>query len=169
MVALVWLLLAAHKQNSSYISSHPVIYKAGGFCRLCKYSAQNFCGQDKGWFCSERNMAALTMGRDHDPKYFLQVENSRRNVFVTQLGELREEEDENVFHIPIIHKVPSDILQLNRKTVQRTLRLRKEAELNQVTAELIRKKEEFRERMEELAKQTEEFIQNAKNDKKSLL
>lgn len=28
-------------------------------------------------------------GRERDPKYFLQVENRRRNVFVTQLGELR--------------------------------------------------------------------------------
>ncbi|XP_066468308.1 uncharacterized protein CCDC197 isoform X2 [Tiliqua scincoides] len=114
-------------------------------------------------------MAALMMARDHDPKYFLQVENRRTNVFVTQLGEFREEKDEDVSHIPIIREVPSKILQDDRKTLQDTLHLQKKAEHDWVTAKLIQKKQEFREQMEALAHRREEFIRKEQDSRMKAL
>ncbi|XP_048339433.1 uncharacterized protein CCDC197 isoform X2 [Sphaerodactylus townsendi] len=97
------------------------------------------------------------MARDSDPKYILQVENRRKNVFVTQLGEHRDEEDEDVHCIPIIHETPSKILQHRGRSLQKTLRLRKAIEHDQITAELIAKREEFKKRMEKLAERNAEF------------
>ncbi|XP_054827834.1 uncharacterized protein CCDC197 [Eublepharis macularius] len=97
------------------------------------------------------------MEKDSDPKYVLQVENRRKNIFVTQLGEHREEEDEDVSRIPIIHEDPRKILQHHGKTLQRTLLLQKEVEHDQVTAELIAKRQEFQKQMEKLAQRSAEF------------
>nr|XP_056707810.1 uncharacterized protein CCDC197 [Euleptes europaea] len=97
------------------------------------------------------------MASDSDPKYILQVENRRKNVFVTQLGEHREEEDEDVHCIPIIHEAPSKILRHHGKTLQKTLLLQKEVEHDQVTAELIAKRQEFKKQMEMLAERRAEF------------
>ncbi|XP_077179669.1 uncharacterized protein CCDC197 [Paroedura picta] len=97
------------------------------------------------------------MEREGGPKYLLQVENRKENVFVTQLGEHREEGDEGVHYIPIIHEAPSKILQHHGNTLQKTLLLRKEVEHDQVTAELIAKRQEFKKQMEMLAKRSAEF------------
>ncbi|XP_060118108.1 uncharacterized protein CCDC197 [Heteronotia binoei] len=92
-----------------------------------------------------------------DSKYILQVENRRKNVFVTQLGEHREEEDEDVHCIPIIREAPSKILRNHGKTLQKTLLLYKEVEHDRVTVELIAKRQEFKQQMEMLAKRSAEF------------
>ncbi|XP_019337193.2 uncharacterized protein CCDC197 isoform X1 [Alligator mississippiensis] len=92
-----------------------------------------------------------------DSRYFLQLENRRRHVFVTQLGEHREEEDKDVTYIPIINEAPSKILETDANTLQKTLVLKKEIEVDRVTAELIAKRQEFRERMKAVARRRAEF------------
>ncbi|XP_053115126.1 uncharacterized protein CCDC197 isoform X2 [Hemicordylus capensis] len=97
------------------------------------------------------------------------VENRRRNVFVTQLGEHREEEDGDVSHIPIVREIPSEILQKHNKTLQKTLLLQKEAEHGRVTAELIAKRQEFKEQMEALARRRGELTQKEQNNRAEAL
>ncbi|KAJ1105222.1 hypothetical protein NDU88_002630 [Pleurodeles waltl] len=102
------------------------------------------------------------MKRD-DPRYLLHVENTKRNVFVTQLGEGRDDEDESITCIPVITEPASKILETSKNTLQRTLVLKKEVEFDDVSAQLLAKQQEFRERMQivelrkfELAKRQKE-------------
>ncbi|XP_064420936.1 coiled-coil domain-containing protein 42 homolog isoform X2 [Latimeria chalumnae] len=92
-----------------------------------------------------------------DPRFLLQVENRRKFVFVTQLGEKRDEENENIKHVPVITEAADKILDAGINTLQRTRVLKKIVEVNQVDAELNAKKEEHRKRMEVLALKREEL------------
>ncbi|XP_060610870.2 uncharacterized protein CCDC197 [Anolis sagrei] len=100
------------------------------------------------------------------PQYFLQVENRRRNVFVTQLGQDRGEESEDVSHIPVVHEVSvSEIMQHNKKALHRFQLLKKKEECDQMTVELNAKKQEFKERLELLAKQSGELNQKGQKSR----
>nr|XP_028587313.1 coiled-coil domain-containing protein 42 homolog [Podarcis muralis] len=114
-------------------------------------------------------MTFLMMTRDNDPKYFLQVDNGPGNIFVTQLGEHRQEEGEDVPQIPVMRESTSDILQHRRKALQ-TFRLRKkEIENEQASAELTAKKQEFKERMEALVQRREALEQKDQDRKNRIL
>ncbi|XP_006133738.1 uncharacterized protein CCDC197 [Pelodiscus sinensis] len=115
------------------------------------------------------DLESLAVLRDDDPRYSLQLENRRRNVFVTQLGEHREEEDKDVTHIPIIREAPSKILETDANSLQKTLILKKEVEFDHVTAELIAKRREFKERMEAVAKQRAQFAKKQQDSRNQAL
>ncbi|OCT68269.1 coiled-coil domain-containing protein 42 homolog [Xenopus laevis] len=91
--------------------------------------------------------------------YELRLNIRKRNVFVTQLGEAREEEEENVTQFPVIKEAASKILETSKNTLQRTLVLKKEVAYDQVSQELLAKRREFSDRMHALDVRKEEFSQ----------
>ncbi|XP_050989563.1 coiled-coil domain-containing protein 42 homolog isoform X1 [Labeo rohita] len=72
----------------------------------------------------------------------LKVENRKRNVFVTQLEEHREQIDEHIKHIPVITESSSGILETGVNTLQTTLVLKKRAEVEELHARLTDKRQE---------------------------
>ncbi|XP_026507301.1 uncharacterized protein CCDC197 [Terrapene carolina triunguis] len=115
------------------------------------------------------DLESLAVPRNDHPRYSLQLENRRRNVFVTQLGEHREEEDKDVTHIPIISEAPSKILETDANSLQKTLVLKKEVEVDRVTAELIAKRQEFKERMEAVAQRRAQFAKKQQDSRNQTL
>ncbi|XP_075186736.1 uncharacterized protein CCDC197, partial [Anomaloglossus baeobatrachus] len=91
------------------------------------------------------------------PKYELSLEVRKRNVFVTQLEEGRDYEDEDITQIPIIKEAAGKILDTSENTLQNTLVLKKEVEYDRVSQELVQKREEYGERLRALEEQKEEF------------
>ncbi|XP_078090406.1 uncharacterized protein CCDC197 isoform X2 [Mustelus asterias] len=89
-------------------------------------------------------------------RYSLHLKTPKRNVFVTQLGDQRDEDDD-VNYIPVIREATGEILASDRKTPQTTLVLKKEVEVDQVNAELEEKRQEFFQRMEAVAQRRVEF------------
>ncbi|KAG8449089.1 hypothetical protein GDO86_015951 [Hymenochirus boettgeri] len=104
---------------------------------------------------AERGLVLVTGDK---PRYELDLDIRRRNVFVTQLEDGRDEE-ENVTHLPIIKEAASKILDISKNTLQSTLVLKKEVEYDQVSQELRAKKQEFSDRMQALDQRKEEFSQ----------
>ncbi|KAG9336568.1 hypothetical protein JZ751_002915, partial [Albula glossodonta] len=101
-------------------------------------------------------MSLPQINRD-DPRLKLKVENRMKNIFVTQEEEAREEEDENINYIPIITEASGKILETGVNTLQKTLVLKKQVEVDEVDRELALKREEVRERMQTLAIRRAEF------------
>ncbi|XP_067894366.1 coiled-coil domain-containing protein 42 homolog [Heterodontus francisci] len=100
--------------------------------------------------------------------YSLHIKNPKRNIFVTQLGE-RRDEDEDVNYIPIIRQATGEILVSDSKTLQTTLVLKKEVEVDQVNAELAVKRQEFFQRMEAIAQRRVEFERREQVNKQRAL
>uniref|UniRef100_UPI00398F54CE uncharacterized protein CCDC197 n=1 Tax=Pristiophorus japonicus TaxID=55135 RepID=UPI00398F54CE len=98
------------------------------------------------------NGDSLAAGRS----FSLHIKSLKKNVFVTQLGE-RRDEDDDVTYIPIIRQATGEILANDSKTHQKTLVLKKEVEVDQVNAELAVKRQEFFQRMEALTQRRVEF------------
>ncbi|XP_036398999.1 coiled-coil domain-containing protein 42 homolog [Megalops cyprinoides] len=92
-----------------------------------------------------------------DPRMKLQVENRMKNIFVTQLEDAREEEVENVNHIPIITEATGRILETGVNTLQRTLVLKKQVEVDEADRELALKRQEFKDRIQALGQRRAEF------------
>ncbi|KAK0143332.1 Coiled-coil domain-containing protein 42 [Merluccius polli] len=86
--------------------------------------------------------ASLPLLHEGDPRLKLTLENRIRNIFVTQLEETRQ--SENVNHIPVLTEAPSRVLETGVNTLQRTLVLKKQVELDQVDRQLALKREEFK-------------------------
>ncbi|XP_063295358.1 uncharacterized protein CCDC197 [Pelobates fuscus] len=82
-----------------------------------------------------------------NPKYELNVNGRGRNVFVTQLEDGRNEEEEIFTQSPVIKETPGRIPETTSSTLQKTLILKKEVEYDQVSQELQNKRQEFEERM----------------------
>ncbi|XP_029688793.1 uncharacterized protein CCDC197 [Takifugu rubripes] len=91
-----------------------------------------------------------------DPRLELTLHNSVRNVFVTQ-SDVRHEQKEKVKYIPVVKESSSRVLEAGVNTLQRTLLLKKKAELDQVDEQLSRKRDEFTSRMEDLANKRSEL------------
>ncbi|XP_074854840.1 uncharacterized protein CCDC197 [Carettochelys insculpta] len=115
------------------------------------------------------DLESLEVLRDDDPRHSLQLENRRKNVFVTQLGEHRDEEDKDVTHIPIVREAPSKILETDANSLQKTLILKKEVEVDCVTAELVAKRREFEVRMEAVAKRRAQFAKKQQESRNQAL
>ncbi|KAJ8341386.1 hypothetical protein SKAU_G00336770 [Synaphobranchus kaupii] len=92
-----------------------------------------------------------------DPRLKLKVEHRMRNIFVTQVEEAREEEDENINFIPIITEASSRILETGVNTLQKTLVLKKQVEVVEVDKELALKRQGVRERIQALGHRRAEF------------
>ncbi|BFZ07681.1 hypothetical protein BsWGS_10720 [Bradybaena similaris] len=78
--------------------------------------------------------------------YKLELEDQKRRVFVTQLHD-REDEDDAIFY-PVVTESGDRLIETGVNTLQRTLLLKKEVEVDRVNAELEAKRNEFKQRME---------------------
>ncbi|KAM3871372.1 uncharacterized protein CCDC197 [Diretmus argenteus] len=99
--------------------------------------------------------SALPSLDKNDSRLKLKVENRKRNIFVTQLEDIREEE--NVNHIPVITETASRILETGVNTLQKTLVLKKQVELDWVDRQLAQKRREFKSHMQTLAQRRSEL------------
>jgi len=93
----------------------------------------------------------------------LELENPKRNVFVTQLAEDEAgveaapkrgsslDTSSGVRQLPVIKESASKILENSPNTLQKTLLIKREVEVDRVQEELNRKRKEFRDRMERCA------------------
>ncbi|GFR71411.1 coiled-coil domain-containing protein 42-like protein [Elysia marginata] len=84
----------------------------------------------------------------HAP-YQLDLDNQKRNVFVTQLHERDDEEDITAF--PVVKESGDKLIETGINTLQKTLLLKKEVEVDKVNAQLEAKRYEFKQRMETCA------------------
>ncbi|XP_019940326.1 uncharacterized protein CCDC197 [Paralichthys olivaceus] len=87
-----------------------------------------------------------------DPRLKLKVENRIRNVFVTQSDDTtRHVEERDVNHIPVVTETPSRVLEAGVNTLQKTVVLKKQTELDEVNKLLALKRQEFKSSVEALA------------------
>ncbi|XP_039992606.1 coiled-coil domain-containing protein 42 homolog [Xiphias gladius] len=92
-----------------------------------------------------------------DPRLKLKVENRIRNVFVTQSEDTRHGEEKDVNHIPVVTETPGRVLEAGVNTLQKTLVLKKRAELDEVDKLLALKRQEFESCVEALAQRKSEL------------
>nr|XP_046268394.1 coiled-coil domain-containing protein 42 homolog [Scatophagus argus] len=85
-----------------------------------------------------------------DPRLKLVVQNRIKNVFVTQSEDTRNKKEENVNYIPVVTETSSRVLEAGVNTLQKTLVLKKQAELDEVDKQLALKREEFKSRVQAL-------------------
>ncbi|KAJ0009069.1 hypothetical protein NQD34_016484 [Periophthalmus magnuspinnatus] len=90
-----------------------------------------------------------------DPRLKLTVENRTKNVFVTQPEDRPKEE--NVNHIPVVTETACHLLEAGLNTLQKTLVLQKQAELEEVSRLLALKQKDFQGRVEGLAQRRSEL------------
>ncbi|XP_054470065.1 coiled-coil domain-containing protein 42 homolog isoform X2 [Anoplopoma fimbria] len=95
--------------------------------------------------------SSLPILDDRDPRLKLTVENRIRNIFVTQSEDTRHRKEENVNLLPVVTETSSRVLETGVNTLQKTLVLKKQAELDKVDKQLALKRQEFKNRVEALA------------------
>lgn len=78
--------------------------------------------------------------------YRLELEPQKKNVFVTQLRE-EEEDDAEIRKFPVVEESASKLLDTGLNTVQSTLLLKKQVEVEKVQEDLDIKRRQFAERM----------------------
>ncbi|KAK2170643.1 hypothetical protein LSH36_1g01061 [Paralvinella palmiformis] len=83
--------------------------------------------------------------------YKLELESPKRNVFVTQLHQRDDEEEDDIAAFPVVKESAGKLLETGLNTLQKTLLLKKEVEVEQVNEELREKREEFKKRLEACA------------------
>ncbi|CAL8286734.1 unnamed protein product [Lota lota] len=98
-----------------------------------------------------------------DPRLKLTLENRIKNIFVTQLEETRQ--SENVNHIPVLTEAPSTILETGVNTLQRTLVLKKQVELDEVDRQLSLKHQEFKILIQTLSQRSAELVRKHQETK----
>ncbi|CAD5114913.1 DgyrCDS3947 [Dimorphilus gyrociliatus] len=91
----------------------------------------------------------MSVRMGEDCRYSLDLEEQKKNIFVTQLNEREEDDDVNAF--PIVKDSAGKLLETGVNTLQKTLLLKKEVEVDKVEAQLDAKRNEFRKRMESCA------------------
>ncbi|KAJ7990737.1 hypothetical protein DPEC_G00290020 [Dallia pectoralis] len=101
-------------------------------------------------------MDTVSFINNGDPRLKLNVENRMKNIFVTQFVETRDEE-ENVNHIPVITETASRIVETGVHTLQRTLVLRKQVEVDEAERQLAKKQQEFKVHMQALGERRAEL------------
>ncbi|KAH3844909.1 coiled-coil domain-containing protein 42 homolog [Dreissena polymorpha] len=87
---------------------------------------------------------------DRQKLFELDLDNQKKNIFVTQLHDRDDEDDITAF--PVVKETGDKLIETGINTLQRTLLLKKEVEVDKVQAELEAKRHEFRQRMEACAK-----------------
>ncbi|XP_035530169.1 coiled-coil domain-containing protein 42 homolog [Morone saxatilis] len=92
-----------------------------------------------------------------DPRLKLTVQNRIRNIFVTQSEDTRHRKEEDVNHIPVVTETSSRVLETGVNTLQKTLVLKKQAELDEVNKQLALKRQEFKSCVEALAQRRSEL------------
>ncbi|XP_071788186.1 uncharacterized protein [Asterias amurensis] len=89
---------------------------------------------------------------DTSRSYRLDLDPQKKSVFVTQLGERGEEEEEDVNKYPIVKESAGKLIETGLNTMQKTLLLKREVEVDKVTLELQTKRDNFKRRMAECEK-----------------
>ncbi|KAK3093354.1 hypothetical protein FSP39_014401 [Pinctada imbricata] len=84
-----------------------------------------------------------------DP-YKLELDDQKRNVFVTQLHD-RDDEDHDLTEFPVVKETAGQLIETGINTFQKTLLLKKEVEVAKVDAELQECRQKFRQKMDDLA------------------
>ncbi|XP_034078080.1 LOW QUALITY PROTEIN: coiled-coil domain-containing protein 42 homolog [Gymnodraco acuticeps] len=100
------------------------------------------------------SLGALDPG---DPRLKLRVENRIQNIFVTQSEDNRNQKEEHVNHIPVVTETSGRVLEAGVNTLQKTLVLKKQAELDVVDQQLAVKRAVFKSRVEGLAQRRSEL------------
>ncbi|XP_013414072.1 coiled-coil domain-containing protein 42 homolog [Lingula anatina] len=77
----------------------------------------------------------------------LDLGDQKKNVFVTQLQD-RDYDEEDVTAYPIVKESADKLIETGINTLQKTLLLKKEVEVDKVHLELLSKRAEFKERMQ---------------------
>ncbi|XP_043118577.1 coiled-coil domain-containing protein 42 homolog isoform X2 [Puntigrus tetrazona] len=95
----------------------------------------------------------------------LRVENRKRNVFVTQLEEHREQIDEQTKHIPVITESSSGVLLTGVQTLQSTLVLQKRGEVEALEEQLKETRQEVQENMRVLQRRRAQLQQRQSETK----
>ncbi|XP_041668593.1 coiled-coil domain-containing protein 42 homolog [Cheilinus undulatus] len=113
--------------------------------------------------------SSLPVVGDRDSRLKLTVENRTRNIFVTQLDEKRQTKEENVNYLPVVTETSSKILEAGVHTLQRTLILKKQAELDEVDKQLTLKRLEFKHSIEALAKRRSELEMKQQETKERVM
>ncbi|XP_070576885.1 coiled-coil domain-containing protein 42 homolog [Ptychodera flava] len=80
--------------------------------------------------------------------YRLELDEQKHNVFVTQLGN-REDEEEDVRRYPVVKESAGKLIETGLNTMQKTLLLKREVEVEKANLELRAKRAEFQRRMGE--------------------
>ncbi|XP_033104732.1 coiled-coil domain-containing protein 42 homolog [Anneissia japonica] len=82
----------------------------------------------------------------------LELDPQKRSIFVTQLGERgfeeEEEEKEDINKYPIVKESAGKLIETGLNTVQKTLLLKRQVEVERVSLELQAKRNDFKKRME---------------------
>ncbi|XP_061651576.1 coiled-coil domain-containing protein 42 like-2 [Phyllopteryx taeniolatus] len=110
---------------------------------------------------------SLSFSADHE-RLRLRVEKKTRNIFITQPDDCRKRE-ENVNYIPVVTEAPSRILKVGVNTLQKTLVLKKQGELDEVSNLLQVKRDEFQRNVEELAQRRTELERKHQETKEKAL
>ncbi|XP_078132907.1 uncharacterized protein CCDC197 [Sander vitreus] len=101
--------------------------------------------------------SSLLVLDNSDPRLKLTVQNRIRNIFVTQSEDSRYRKEDNVNHIPVVTEASSRVLEAGVNTLQKTLVLKKQAELDEVDQQLTLKRKEFKNYVEALAQRRSEL------------
>ncbi|XP_037397794.1 coiled-coil domain-containing protein 42 homolog isoform X5 [Pygocentrus nattereri] len=112
--------------------------------------------------------ASLPFLNKDDSRLQLKVENRLKNIFVTQSADIsfqNTEQAENVNHIPVITESSSRILDTGVNTLQRTLVLKKQVQVDEVNRQLMQKRLEFKGRMQALEQKRAELLHKQEETK----
>ncbi|XP_010765334.1 uncharacterized protein CCDC197 [Notothenia coriiceps] len=111
------------------------------------------------YICNKTNMTTSSLGAldPGDPRLKLRVENRIQNVFVTQSEDNRNQKEEHINHIPVVTETSGRVLEAGVNTLQKTLVLKKQAELDVVDQQLAVKRALFKSRVEGLAQRRSEL------------
>ncbi|XP_060788803.1 coiled-coil domain-containing protein 42 homolog [Neoarius graeffei] len=116
---------------------------------------------------------SLPLLNKDDPRFQLKVENRLKNIFVTQLEDHgyshSREEEENVKHIPVITQSSNRILKTGVNTLQRTLVLKTQVQLDDVNRQLNQKRLEFKDRMQALEQRRAALLEKQEETKERAL
>ncbi|KAM4542311.1 uncharacterized protein CCDC197 isoform 1-T1 [Odontesthes bonariensis] len=117
---------------------------------------------------SPRNMTPSSLPiLNSNPK--LKVEKRIQNIFVTQSEDTRQRKEESDIQIPAVTETSIRALEAGVNTLQKTLVVRKQAELNEVDAQLALKRQDFKSRMEALAHRRSELEEKQKQNKEKVM
>ncbi|XP_053488451.1 protein Hook homolog 1 isoform X3 [Ictalurus furcatus] len=112
---------------------------------------------------------SLPLLNKNDQRFHLEVENRLKNIFVTQLEDHglphSREEGKNVKHIPVITESSDRILKTGINTLQKTLVLKTQVQLDDVNRQLLQKRLEFKDRMQALEQRRAALLEKQEETK----
>ncbi|KAM9708199.1 uncharacterized protein CCDC197 [Menidia menidia] len=99
----------------------------------------------------------------------LKMEKGSQNIFVTQSQDTRQRTGETDLHIPSLKETSCRMLEAGVNTLQKSLIVKKQAELNEAEAQLALKRQEFKSCMEALAHRRSELEKKQQQNKEKVM